>query len=99
MVDRLTNSAPSVAMPAGSQVWELVVATLALVGCRVLSQWDSLLAGVSALAVILVLAVGVVAGMPRLRRVLLAIVAPFATLANALVLALSAFVMLLGLQG
>jgi hypothetical protein len=86
-------------MPAGSQVWKLVVATLALVGCRVLSQWDSLLAGVSALAVILVLAVGVVAGMPRLRRVLLAIVAPFATLANALVLALSAFVMLLGLQG
>jgi hypothetical protein len=85
--------------PVGSQVRKLVAATLALVGCRILSGWDSLLAGVAALTIILTLAVSIVGGMPRLRRVLLVLALPITTLANALVFALGGFVMLLGVKG
>jgi len=88
--------------PVGSQVRKLLIATLALVACRVVSQWDNLFAVVAAATVILVLAVSIAAGMPRLRRVLpvlLVAILPIATLANALAFALSAFIMLLGAQG
>src|SRR5579885_877321 len=78
----------------GSQARKLIAAALVLGICRVVSQWNSLVAGVAALAVIGVLAVDIVARMPRLRRVLLMAARPASVLANALIFALGTFVLL-----
>ncbi|HET6879758.1 MAG TPA: hypothetical protein VFI31_06375 [Pirellulales bacterium] len=88
----------NVAKPVRSHARKLIIASLALAVCRVVSNWDSILAGLSALLVLAVLAASIVAGMPRVRRILLAPALPLVILLNALVFALGAFVVFLGAQ-
>ncbi|HVX14123.1 MAG TPA: hypothetical protein VHC22_23255 [Pirellulales bacterium] len=89
----------SIVARARSRPAKLLITTLALAVCRVVSLWDSLLAGSAAIVILVGLAVSSVAGMPRVRRVLLFFALPVITLANGLTLSLGAFVTLLGMQG
>lgn len=59
------------AKPVGSQTRKPIAATLALIGCRVVSQLNGLIAGFAGVVIIWVLAVSIIAGMPRIRRLLL----------------------------
>lgn len=86
-------------MPALSRVRKLVFVALALVVCRVVSQWQSVVAGFAALVILAVFAVNIIASMPRVRKVLLLAALPLTTLLNAAVFALGAFIILLGVQG
>lgn len=84
---------------ARSQTRKLILASLALVVCRIVSAWNSIAAGSAAVLVLAVLAASVMADMPRTRRVLLRVMLPITTLANAFVFALGAFGILLAAQG
>jgi hypothetical protein len=95
----ISSVADTVATPAGSQARKLIAATIALVGCRIVSLGNSMAAGFAAVTVVLILAVSIIAGMPRVRRMLLIAALPASVLANAVALGIGSFVMLLGTQG
>jgi hypothetical protein len=95
-----TNSATAaIANGPPSHARKLIIATLALVVCRIISAWDSMAAGSAALVILAILAASIVAGMPRVRRLMLYVALPVAVLLNAVVFAVGAFVTLLGVQG